>query len=1405
MKNILTQIVSGIIIVVNFNLYGQIPKSPVNIQSPNATSFNTFGEYKLSSFVGSPAIDISLCKVTDGAFDIPVGLNYNAAGVRPDIHPGWLGLHFSLAVGGSIVRTIKGIPDDDARGFSMAATTGRGFFFTYDYLDQSNWNSQTYMKTLGDNAVAGRDIQPDEFSFAAMGISGKFYKGYDGKWKVQSEQDIKVEEIPYSQTSTFPPFTPPPTSISANDWEQSLQKKYLKHSNGFILTDENGTKYEFGGSNTDYMEYSINFFRQGTDTWHCNAWYLKSVTTHTGQVVNFTYERGDFIAQMNTTVVNKKYSINGSGDIPYACVGNPPVVGDEGIYQGQLISPIYLKEVNTKNVKITFLSSESTELRYDDDIFTPYITQLHSGGASNQEKLTILTYLYNCYQPLTYNWTGGCDLNSTTHDLLTKLKWRKLDKIQITNTYDNVIAKEFWLTYNNIATERLMLQKVQEKANTTNESINPYEFTYFQDASINLPHYGKSHTDHWGFNNGASINNISNYNDIVNYGTNYRYPATNPNYYLIGTLNKIKYPTGGFTEFTFEPHTYSKEVKLNRSQGVDDYGITKGAGGLRIKNIRSYDPATSTSIIEKTFYYVNGFNPASPSNINTLISSGVLGGKTQYYWANYKPQTTDNNSTFSERIFTTQSVLPSTENSLGSHIGYSEIVERPSSGGWVIHKFSNFDNGNSGEYLDESFEGHLQVESTPYEPFNSKAFTRGKLLSMTNYFENGNPVSKIINSYTAIGNEHTRSVRTDVRALCGGGNAVYEATAYNIYTYKFKPLQEQSILYHQTIPSAFVTSTTNYGYNAFGQVNEIRKSQSDGSFLVTKMKYVPDYKDIRVENICIPTRISCYDNCLTLYRNDMDQLEACRSQCDNDEISCGSLTGHPYGGFASTIISMNNAHVWSMVEQQQFRDRGSVSQNIAGTLTIFDGFNTIDNQVLFLPKNAYKMHLSNPILPVGFSKIDENRFFDYSTLYKRPEIEFVGYNDEGNLLEMKDYGNVSTSYLWGYRNRLPIAEIKNATYATITSELTASTVTNLKSNVISESVIRSTINQLRTGIDRKVTAYTHDPIYGVKSVTDPSNITNYFERDGIGRLKTIKDKDGFILKNYGYQYAGATSGGSGCTVAAPSITSAPASSGCNTVLTASACAGGTITWSNSLTGNSITVPSVTSPTYTATCTNTCTSPASNALAGLNLPSGWNPVETGTGVNGCTVLGGNQVKMSAAPSGGIGGSTPDTYYYVDKQYTGNVTMIAKISSMSTTANIRAGLMFRSSNTTKSPFFQIVQAGDDVVGKFYRNLENGDATIWKYGTGIPAGAWLRIKKVGNNVNSYYSTLSNPNINNDGDWTEILPNVLNPDPSIIWGTNFLIGMSFTNAIGSGIPSAQVIWSTVQVNNNGVLETPF
>lgn len=62
-------------------------------------------------------------------------------------------------------------------------------------------------------------------------------------------------------------------------------------------------------------------------------------------------------------------------------------------------------------------------------------------------------------------------------------------------------------------------------------------------------------------------------------------------------------------------------------------------------------------------------------------------------------------------------------------------------------------------------------------------------------------------------------------------------------------------------------------------------------------------------------------------------------------------------------------------------------------------------------------------------------------------------------------------------------------------------------------------------INSRMISFSYDPLFGVKSKTDINNITQYFEYDGSGRLILIKDDNGHILKTFEYHYlTGALSG-----------------------------------------------------------------------------------------------------------------------------------------------------------------------------------------------------------------------------------------------------------------------------------------
>lgn len=93
-------------------MYAQIPASSQSLPSPNVAALGLYGEIPVSKFTGMPDISVPLYEVPVGDLKLPFSLNYHAAGIRPDQHPGWVGMGWNLNTGGVVSRTVKGKPDD---------------------------------------------------------------------------------------------------------------------------------------------------------------------------------------------------------------------------------------------------------------------------------------------------------------------------------------------------------------------------------------------------------------------------------------------------------------------------------------------------------------------------------------------------------------------------------------------------------------------------------------------------------------------------------------------------------------------------------------------------------------------------------------------------------------------------------------------------------------------------------------------------------------------------------------------------------------------------------------------------------------------------------------------------------------------------------------------------------------------------------------------------------------------------------------------------------------------------------------------------------------------------------------------------------------------------------------------
>jgi hypothetical protein len=211
------------------------------------------------------------------------------------------------------------------------------------------------------------------------------------------------------------------------------------------------------------------------------------------------------------------------------------------------------------------------------------------------------------------------------------------------------------------------------------------------------------------------------------------------------------------------------------------------------------------------------------------------------------------------------------------------------------------------------------------------------------------------------------------------------------------------------------------------------------------------------------------------------------------------------------------------------------------------------------------MHLFTTTSPVSFTPSAPGNIKD--SRYKQEDL-FV-YDSYGNLSQYQPKTNVTTGYLWGYNNALPITMATNALptdvfytgfenadgnsaaadckagqrsrtggYSMSLTGLTngayklsywkktgtgwnyQSTTINVSSGSYAISIPSSDqVDELRFyPVQAELTTYTYEPLKGISSVCDKTDHFTYYNFDTYGRLSEIRDHDGNIAKKFDYAY-----------------------------------------------------------------------------------------------------------------------------------------------------------------------------------------------------------------------------------------------------------------------------------------------
>ncbi|MCS3870873.1 hypothetical protein J3D55_003789 [Chryseobacterium ginsenosidimutans] len=552
-----------------------------------------------------------------------------------------------------------------------------------------------------------------------------------------------------------------------------------------------------------------------------------------------------------------------------------------------------------------------------------------------------------------------------------------------------------------------------------------------------------------------------------------------------GLLKKITYPTKGWDEFIYEGHNASKVyttyLGYNESEAIVNQNPPVSVSGERIKEIRTYSNFNAIPLIKK--YNYNGDNG---------ISSGISSSSTvdvQY-------------SKVTEEITGKEK----------NEYYFTDIITNPDS--IATKKFSGNPNTNLSQILNnklplkisKSNERGKVYKSVKYNANNAPILTQ--YIKYTNFLQNANPISEISNTCT------TCKVSDDRYYIYTKSEYVPNPSGSAPYYFGF--YQYQPVLPY--LPSSIRTvETLPVNANVQGSTSAIFDSQKFMKYNISALYWHPQVIETTqyLPYPWDPSNNPQYTGkkmlTKTYYAQDLIRNTSCVSgNCpsDTDQVG-GKLSIYKYmvdnNILAPVIEAQTNAKGKSSLIEYQYM-KNSSSSNL-------------------LQLSSQRKSLLNSVFTLNTP----------SSAEVEEKIAYQLYDNVGNLLQSKTISGVPITKLYGYKQSLPIIEIKGMTYGQIMQafnldpndpnsylQLDIIKKSDLDKDDLSENNFISELNNFRSKTELKdfeITSYVYDPLIGVKTIIKPAGITENYKYDSSNRLERILNSEGNILKEYKYHYA----------------------------------------------------------------------------------------------------------------------------------------------------------------------------------------------------------------------------------------------------------------------------------------------
>ncbi|NIF07233.1 hypothetical protein F3J23_17570 [Chryseobacterium sp. Tr-659] len=1142
--------------------------------SPTTASLMKFEEIPVDNYTGIPDISIPITNVSiDEGLNLNISLKYHPASIAVEEKASDVGLGWNLIAGGTITRTIKGIPDE----YKFDGNYTRRGIYRKDEPTYPNKYGEVY--EILKNGQFGYDNLPrydkyNEFAWES------FFKGtYD------SEYDLYQYNF-FGNTGRF--------IVKKNDNgefavtkldENNLKIQYINNTNfepvKFIITDENGYVYTF-----DVIERS-----ESNDVTFSSGWDSIGGSSIT-RTINY----------------NSAFHLSHIED-----ANNTPLITASFEEPSKEIVNIYNSTNYSFGQGYEGFLNEIRMVQCEDQVL-PYLNPMNRTSVnqiiSYTRKLKEINVIGKALVTFEFQ-TGRSDTN-----LHNPSQSKFLKKITI-NDSNSHLSKSYVLSqlYRGSINSRMFLSKV-DIFDKSNAFLNNYQMSY-KDFSGNNPNSQNVGKDYWGYLNQRPI--YSFYGD---------YREITPGITSTDVLEKMKLPTSGSIDFNYENNTYSYNSAYNNvTENLSNWDENINNWDEQYSSLNFTQPDknqgtkkyafTLQEPTDVSFLIENLFGENNPSDWRYLLYKGSGSGQQEILVTSYTgiedPEEARKKTILLQPgdyylKFGSIDMAFNKPFTCSVNIFYKtkkQVVQKFLLGGGLrIKKISYKDSDNTTarelEYRYQSLDnselssGALAVPKPiyQYKEYSTKQGLRCALksnLGVTLQIYNFEyPAFDILTSSNIVPSQK-------LKGEIGYKNVVIKENGKGQQNFTYSsPIDIPNNYIFSMAPPILFYETPDYKR---GLLKTITILDEQGHILKNSVNEY-SYAD-RIENIGItyfPTQLpsSAYYPSFKKYGDFLLHIRGCSQHTEPAHSTSQNYVGVKeffydngnsvppicafYGGETPNLVRhhFNNEIVGkaNLIKQEdtEFLQAQNSIKTIKDTqynvlnyptkqnVTFSDGTASettyqyagekgnqvmVSKNIISIPletvttqtiggvtktlskvETVYPVSLPTPetgnlILPTSVKS------YDFQNI-PSTEISYDKYDSKGNLKQYTTKAGISTVIIWGYNETQPIAKIEGAKLSDIQQSLIDAIVSASNTDALAvpgndESGFLGVLNTFRNNSalsNYQITTYTYDPLIGVRSITPPSGIREVYLYDSANRLKEIRENSqtGNVLKEFKYNY-----------------------------------------------------------------------------------------------------------------------------------------------------------------------------------------------------------------------------------------------------------------------------------------------